>query len=206
MISNGSVLEVLIKMFPIMRCKLQEGLKVSNGSKWEKSNKEGLCIRKRLMVEVKYRAMNVALICISPCIRARSLSSPDFMKATGGGGGEFDFDDEDDDDEADAAAAAREDLENELVLRVSERRMALGRCIVGFGFLCPYFWWKESIIKITTSSTGVFGLSFRGRGLPPRRRRAEDNGAAALQRELRFPGHSRPPKQLMGTSLSPKLA
>ena len=129
------------------------------------------------------------------------------MKATGGGGGEFDFDDEDDDDEADAAAAVREDLENELVLRVSsERRMALGRCIVEFGFLCSYFWWKESIIKITTLSTGVFGLSFRGRGLPPRRRRAEDNGAAALQRKLRFPGHSRPPKQLMRTSLSRKVA
>ena len=56
-----------------------------------------------------------------PHLRARSLSSPDFMKATGGGGGEFDFgddEDDDDDDEADAAAAAGDDLENELVLQV----------------------------------------------------------------------------------------
>ena len=54
-----------------------------------------------------------------PHLRARSLSSPDFMKATGGGGGEFDFgdDEDDDDDEADAAARAG-DLENELVLQV----------------------------------------------------------------------------------------
>ena len=60
-------------------------------------------------------------------IRARSLSSPDFMKATGGGGGEFDYDDGDDDgDEADGAATTGDDLENELVLRVSERRIAHG--------------------------------------------------------------------------------
>ena len=62
------------------------------------------------------------------------------MKATGGGGGEFDLDDEvDDDDEADAAAAAGDDLENELVLRVSEWPMALARYKVEFDFLCSYF-------------------------------------------------------------------
>ena len=75
------------------------------------------------MVDVS-KAMMLLLF----AFRARSLSSPDFMKATGGGGGEFDLDDEvDDDNEADAAAAAGDD---ELVLRVSEWPMALARCKV----------------------------------------------------------------------------
>ena len=150
----------------------------------EMSNKESMCVIVCQTTHGGSLRSDECCLDLHLPIRARSLSSPDFMKATGGGGGEFDFDDEDDDDEADAAAATGDDLENELVLRVSERRMALGRCIVEFDFPCSYFCLTGSIIYISPSSTGVVGLSFRSRGLTPRRRRAEDNGAAALQREL----------------------
>ena len=82
-------------------------------------------------------------------LRARSLSSPDFMKATGGGGGEFDFDDEDDDDEADMAAAGG-DLENELVLQVSWLLRGMGTSLkfTISTIVCALFIWKLKHISV----------------------------------------------------------